>query len=70
MWKFQDFAAIQILREVKIGEFRSSKTAIFAILGALKFVNLVDFSLQKVQAIIRNQILKPLNMLKWQILYF
>ena len=32
---------------MNFGESRSSKTAAFAILGALNFVNLVNFSLQK-----------------------
>ena len=37
--KFQDFSVIQILREIDFGE---SNTAVFAIFGALKFVNLVN----------------------------
>ena len=48
-WKFQDFSIIQILREINFGESRSSKIAISEILEALTFVNLVNFSLQKVQ---------------------
>ena len=49
--KFQDFSVIQILREINFGEFRSFKTAnaIFPFLGDLNFVNLVNFSLLKVQ---------------------
>ena len=42
------FCHIQILREINIGESRSSKNAIFAVLGALNFVDLVNFSLQEV----------------------
>ena len=49
VWKFHDFLITQILREINLGESGSSKTTIFAIFGALNFVNLVDFSLQKVQ---------------------
>ena len=29
VWKFQDFSATQILREINFGEFRSTKTAVF-----------------------------------------
>ena len=54
--KFQDFSVIQILREINFEECRSSKTAFFAISGALNFVDLVDFSLQKVQNFIKTQI--------------
>ena len=44
--KFQDFSITQILRQINFEESRSSKTAIFTILGAMEFVNLVNFSLQ------------------------
>ena len=49
VWKFQDFSITQILREINFGESRRAKTAIFAILGALNFVDLVHFSFEKVQ---------------------
>ena len=39
--KFQDFSITQILREINC-----------AIFGALNFVNLVNFSLQKVQKLV------------------
>ena len=42
LWKFWDFLFTQILREINFGQTRS-----FACPGALKFVNLVNFSLQK-----------------------
>ena len=45
----QDFSVIQIFREINFGESRGAKTAVFAILGDLNFVDLVNFSLQKVQ---------------------
>ena len=48
VWKFQDFPVTQILHEINFGESRSPKTAYFSILGALNFVNLVNFSLKKV----------------------
>ena len=38
VWKFKGFSVIQILREINFKESRSSKTAVFAILGAVKFV--------------------------------
>ena len=47
------FSAILILREINFGEPRSAKTAIFTILGAVNFVDLVKFSLQKVQKFIK-----------------
>jgi len=61
--KFHDFSVIQILREINLGESRSSKTAVFAIFWALKMIRLVDFKLQKVQNH-NDQNLEPLNLLK------
>ena len=52
VWKFHDFSVTQILRETNLGESRSSKTAIIANVGALKMINLVNFSLRKVQKFI------------------
>ena len=69
-WEIQDFSVIQILREINFGESRSSKNALFAILGALYLVNQVNFSLQKVQNIHEIQHPEPPNVLKWQILSF
>ena len=57
VWKFQDFSVIHILREIKFGESRSPKTAICAIFGDVKFVNLVTFSLQKVLKLIKIKLL-------------
>ena len=51
--KFQYFSVIQILREFNFGESKSSKTAIFAIFGALNFVKLVHLSRQKVQNVMK-----------------
>ena len=56
VWKIQDISVIQILRETNFEESRSCKSGNFAILGALNFVNLVNFSLQKVQKLIKNKI--------------
>ena len=48
LWKLQDFYINQILREINFAEYRCSKSAVLAILGALNFVNLGNFSLQQV----------------------
>ena len=48
---------IQSLREINFGESRSPKTAICAIFGDVKFVNLVTFSLQKVLKLIKIKLL-------------
>ena len=69
MWKFQGFSIIQIIREIDLGEFRSSEIAYITILGALNFENVVNFSLHKVQKFLQNQNSEPLNLLKWQILH-
>ena len=49
LWKLQDFSKVQILREINFGESKSSKTAIFAILGGLNFVQMVNINFQKGQ---------------------
>ena len=49
VWKFHDFSITQILREINFGASRSSETPVFAILGALDFVTLANFKIQKVQ---------------------
>ena len=36
MWKFKNFSATQILREISFGDSGNAKTTIFAILEALK----------------------------------
>ena len=56
LWKFRDFSVIQILREINFGESRSCKTAVNANLGALTFVTLANFSLQKVQKFMKIKI--------------
>ena len=40
MWNVQDSSVSQILREINSIEFRNPKTAVFAISGALNFVEL------------------------------
>ena len=49
MWKFQNFSVTQILREINLGESRSSKLPFLEILWALNFVNFGKFCLQKEQ---------------------
>ena len=64
MWKFHDFIVTQILREINFEDCSSAKSAIFAILGAVNFENLVNFCLQKSAAIYKSQNSEPLNVLK------
>ena len=56
VWKFHDFSITQILREINFGDSRSFMTAIFAILEALNFDGLVNFSLQKLQMFIKSKL--------------
>ena len=57
MWMFQHFCVTQILHfTINFGEYKSAKTTVFAILEALNFVFLTDFSLQKVQKSIQIKI--------------
>ena len=53
VWKFKEFSVTEILREINFGESKSSKIAFLVILGAPNFVNLVNFSLHKVQKYIK-----------------
>ena len=62
--------SLHILREINFVDSRSAKTAIFAILGAVNFVHLVNISLQKVQKFLKYQKSEPLNLLKWQNSHF
>ena len=52
MRKFRDFSVTQILREMNLGESRASINAVFAILGVLNLVILVNFISQKVENVI------------------
>jgi len=51
----EDFTAAQILREIKLGNFRSSKSAILAILEAiiLIFEKIPQLKLLKIQKILK-----------------
>ena len=53
VWKFQDISVNHIFREINFRDSRNSKTAVFAIFGALNFANLVYLSLQKMQNFIK-----------------
>ena len=48
---FQDFYNNHILHEIIYGKSGSSKITVFTIVGALIFVSLVNFSLQKMQKV-------------------
>ena len=54
--KLQDFSVNQILREINFGESRNGKIVILVILGALNCVDLVNFSLQKVEKTVKIRI--------------
>ena len=47
--KLYSFSTNQILREINFGYSGGAKSAVFSIFEALNFVNLVNYSLQKVQ---------------------
>ena len=47
VWKFRDFSVTWILREINLSGFKSSKTAVYANLGALNIVDLAYFRFQK-----------------------
>ena len=70
MWNFQDFSVRHILHEINFGESRRSKTAVCAVLGALKIIDLVDLYPSEIAKIHKNHNLEPLDMFKWQILHF
>jgi len=53
---FRIFSITQILREINFWDSRSAKPVVFAISRAVKFVDLVEFSLQKVQKITKIKI--------------
>ena len=53
--EIQEFFCLSDLREMNFGESRSFKTAVFAILLALKTTNLVNFSIQKVLELIKKK---------------
>ena len=55
MWKFHEFSIPKILREINFEDSKIAKTAIFAILRAVNFVQMVNFSLQKSAKIHKNQ---------------
>ena len=64
MENFQDFFVTRILCEINFGKSRSSKTADFAIFGALNFVDLVNFSLLRVQKFIKSKKLRASKYVK------
>ena len=57
------FSAPQILCEINFEESRSSKPTFFAILVALNFGNLVDFSIQKLEKLHQYENSEPLSLL-------
>ena len=63
MWKFQDFSATQILREINFGHFEASKTANLIIWSAMNFEFLDIFDIFKIQSlkIVKMAIFQPLK---------
>ena len=59
VWKFQYFSITQILREIKVSEFRSSKTAIFTNKEALNFDLYEILHILKAEISLIKQILTP-----------
>ena len=59
MWKFQDFSATQILREIISGHFQAPKTAILSICAAKSFEFLGTFDIFKCEIFLKNQNSKP-----------
>ena len=55
-WNFLDFSIIQILHEINFEDGGSLRITVFAILGVLTIVGLVNYSLKKVQKVIRIKI--------------
>ena len=71
MWKVCNFSIPQILRYTNFEDSRGSKTAAFAIFGAMNFDDLVNFKFEKSSLKIHeSQNSDPLNVLNWQILPF
>ena len=68
VWKLQDFSLTQLLREITFGESINSKNAVFAVLGTLNFVPLVNFRIQNAQKLINTQRLWMFK--KWLILHY
>ena len=56
VWKYHDFSVTQILREINFEEYKSSETGVFATLGAVKMINFLNVSFQKVQKFIKIEI--------------
>ena len=56
VWKLRKKYVTKILREINFVDSGSAKTAVFAILGAVNFVLLVNVSFQKVQKFIKIKI--------------
>ena len=56
MWKFQDFSASQILREINFGPIEDPKTAILTIWAALNYKILDIFDIFKFEIFIKIKI--------------
>ena len=64
MWKFHDFSVTQILREIIVGESRSSKTGVLCSFRGSEFCYFGKFQPSKSAKIHKNQYSEPLSLLK------
>ena len=64
MWKFGNFSVAQISREINCRKSRSSKNAVFAILGGSEFYQFGQFWYSKSANIYKDQSSEALNVLK------
>ena len=69
MWKFQDFSATQILREINFGYLKPQRTAILTIPAAVnfEFLGILAFSTVKFP---KSQNSKLPKLVKWQLLTY
>ena len=51
MWKYQDFSATQILREINFGHFETPKVAVYAIWTALNLEILETFNISRCEIV-------------------
>ena len=70
MWKLQDFSATQILREINLREYGSSKIAFFCNFRGSEFCQFGEFQPSKSVKHHRNINSEPLNLLKGDFVLF
>ena len=68
--KFQNSYVTQILREINFGESGNSKTAFSAIVGVVKLIDSINFSLQKVLKFIKRKFLAFPHCVPAKVIFF